>query len=246
MFEQTNNNSGFFTAQQGTTDVAVAKSFMTQVFGWMTLAMIITAVTAYWFASSESLIKSLINVETGGMTALGWFVTLAPIGFVLLMSMGFQRLSPAVMTLLFICFSVLMGMSLSFILLIYTAGSVYKTFAVTAIMFGVMAVTGYTTKTDLTKFGSIMMMGLIGLMVAMLVNFFMKSSTMDYIISIIGVLIFTGLTAYDVQRLKRIGAGAGEYGNENTRKLSILGALTLYLDFINLFLFLLRFLGDRK
>jgi len=245
MFEQTNNR-GFFSAQQGTHDVVVAKSFMSQVFGWMALAMVLTAITAYWFASSESLMQSLINTETGGMTAMGWFVTLAPIGFVLLMSFGFQRLSPAVLTLLFIAFSVLMGMSLSFILLVYTAASVYKTFAVTAIMFGAMAVTGYTTKTDLTKFGSIMMMGLIGLMVAMLINFFMKSGTMDYIISIVGVLIFTGLTAYDVQRLKRMGAGAGEYGADNTKKLSILGALTLYLDFINLFLFLLRFLGDRK
>ena len=245
MFEQTNNR-GFFTAQQGPQDATIAKSFMTQVFGWMTMAMFVTAVTAYWFSSSESLMKSLINVETGGMTGLGWIVTLAPIGFVLLMSFGFQRLSPAVLTLLFISFSVLMGMSLSFILLVYTAASVYKTFAITAAMFGIMAVTGYTTKTDLTKFGSIMMMGLIGLMVAMFVNFFLNSGTMDYIISIIGVLIFTGLTAYDVQRLKRIGAGAGEYGEANARKLSILGALTLYLDFINLFMFLLRFLGDRK
>jgi FtsH-binding integral membrane protein len=219
---------------------------MTQVFTWMTFAMFVTAVTAYWFSTSESLMRSLINVETGGMTGLGWIVTLAPIGFVLLMSFGFQRLSPAVLTLLFISFSVLMGMSLSFILLVYTAASVYKTFAIAAAMFGIMAVTGYTTKTDLTKFGSIMMMGMVGLMVAMLVNFFMKSGTMDYIISVVGVLIFTGLTAYDVQRLKRMGTGAGEYGDANARKLSILGALTLYLDFINLFMFLLRFLGDRK
>jgi hypothetical protein len=151
------------------------------------------------------------------------------------------------MTLLFIAFSVLMGMSLSFVLLIYTAASVYKTFAVAAGMFGIMAVLGYTTKTDLTRFGSMMMMGVIGIMIAMLVNMFLKSSTMDYIISIIGVLVFTGLTAYDVQKLKRIGAGmTGEMGDANTRKLSIMGALTLYLDFINLFLFLLRFLGDRK
>ncbi|MCX6304847.1 MAG: Bax inhibitor-1/YccA family protein [Bacteroidetes bacterium] len=232
--------------QPGTQDAAVAKSFMTQVFSWMTLAMFVTAVTAYWFSSSDSLMSSLRNVETGGMTGLGWIVTLAPIGFVLLMSFGFQRLSPAILTLLFISFSVLMGMSMSFILLVYTAASVYKTFAITAAMFGIMAVTGYTTKTDLTKFGSIMMMGMVGLMVAMLVNFFMQSGTMDYIISVIGVLIFTGLTAYDVQRLKRMGAGAGEYGEANSRKLSILGALTLYLDFINLFMFLLRFLGDRK
>jgi FtsH-binding integral membrane protein len=245
MFEQT-DNKGYFTQQPGTQDVTVAKSFMTQVFGWMTLAMFVTAVTAYWFSSSVSLMSSLRNIETGGMTMLGWVVMLAPIGFVLLMSLGFQRLSPAILTLLFISFSVLMGMSLSFILLVYTAASVYKTFAITAAMFGIMAVTGYTTKTDLTKFGSIMMMGLVGLMVAMLVNIFMQSSAMEYIISIVGVLIFTGLTAYDVQRLKRMGAGAGEYGEVNTRKLSILGALTLYLDFINLFMFLLRFLGDRK
>jgi FtsH-binding integral membrane protein len=245
MFEQTNNN-GLFSAQQGTQDLTVAKSFMTQVFGWMSLAMVITAITAFMFAGNESLIRSLINVETGGMTGLGWIVTFAPIGFVLLMSFGFQRLSPAVLTLLFVAFSVLMGMSLSFILLIYTAASVYKTFAIAAGMFGLMAVMGYTTKTDLTRFGSIMMMGLFGIMIAMLVNFFLKSPMMDYIISLIGVLVFTGLTAYDVQRLKRIGAGAGEYGSDNARKLSILGALTLYLDFINLFLFLLRFLGDRK
>ena len=245
MFEQS-NNKGLFTAQPGSMDAAAARTFMTQVFGWMTLAMVVTAVTAFWFSSSESLMRSLINVETGGLTGLGWIVTLGPSGFVLLMSFGFQRLSPAILTLLFVTFSVLMGMSLSFVLLAYTAASVYKTFAVTAVMFGVMAVTGYTTKTDLTRFGSILMMGLIGLMVAMLVNFFLKSGTMDYIISIIGVLIFTGLTAYDVQRLKNLGAQAGSIGEANARKLGILGALTLYLDFINLFLFLLRFLGDRK
>lgn len=246
MFEQ-NNNRGFFAAQQDVSSSVVAKTFMSQVFLWMTFAMFITAVTAYLFAGSQELIGSLVNIETGGLSGLGWVVTLAPIGFVLLMSFGFQRLSPAIMTLLFIAFSVLMGMSLSFVLLIYTAASVYKTFAVASAMFGIMAVLGYTTKTDLTRFGSIMMMGVIGIMIAMLVNMFMRSSTMDYIISVIGVLVFTGLTAYDVQKLKRIGAGmSGEAGDANTRKLSIMGALTLYLDFINLFLFLLRFLGDRK
>jgi len=245
MFEQTNNR-GYFSAQQGNQSITVAKTFMAQVFLWMTFAMVITATTAYLFAGSQSLINSLFNPATGGLSVLGWVVMLGPIGFVLLMSFGFQRLSPAVMTLLFITFSVLMGMSLSFILMAYTASSVYKTFAIAGGMFGIMAVTGYTTKTDLTKFGSIMIMGVIGLMIAMLVNFFLNSSTLEYIISIIGVLVFTGLTAYDVQRLKKIGSGAGEYGEANARKLSILGALTLYLDFINLFLFLLRFMGDRK
>jgi FtsH-binding integral membrane protein len=151
------------------------------------------------------------------------------------------------MAILFIAFSILMGMSLSFILLVYTAGSVYKTFAITAAMFGVMAVLGYTTKTDLTRFGSLMMMGLFGIIIAMVINMFLHSGTMDYIISIIGVLVFTGLTAYDVQKLKKMSqSGMEEMGDGNVRKLSIMGALTLYLDFINLFLFLLRFLGNRR
>ena len=243
MFEE--NNRSYIASSSGADAGVVAKTFMSQVFTWMTLAMIITAGTAWWFAISEAW-KSLINVETGSLTGLGWIVTLAPIGFVMLMSFGFQKLSALAMTLLFIAFSVLMGMSLSFILLAYTAASVFKTFIVTAGMFGIMAVAGYTTKTDLTKFGSILMMGLIGIILAMLVNFFLHSSSLEYIISILGVLIFTGLTAYDVQRLKRIGAGAGTYGEDNAKKLGILGALTLYLDFINLFLFLLRFMGNRK
>ena len=246
MFEQ-NSNKGYFTAQQEVNTGALAKTFMSQVFLWMAFAMIVTAVTAYLFATSAELIGSLIDFQTGKMSMLGWVVMLAPIGFVLLMSFGFQRLSPAIMTLLFIAFAVLMGMSLSFVLLIYTAASVYQTFAIAAGMFGVMAILGYTTKTDLTRFGSIMMMGLIGIIIAMVVNFFLQSSTMEYMISVIGVLVFTGLTAYDVQKLKRIGAGiGGDIVDGNTRKLSIMGALTLYLDFINLFLFLLRFLGDRK
>jgi hypothetical protein len=244
------NQRGFNIIEQeykSTQALPVARTFIANVFIWMTMALAITALTAYWFASDMSLIGSLINTRTGGLTGLGWVVTLAPFGFVLLMSMGYQRLSPVVMTLLFIAFSILMGMSLSFILLVYTGGSVFKTFAVTSAMFGIMAVLGYTTKTDLTKFGSIMMMALFGIIIAMVVNMFMHSSTMDYVISVIGVLVFTGLTAYDVQKLKRIGAGVGDNVQDpNVRKMSILGALTLYLDFINLFLFLLRFLGNRK
>ena len=232
---------------KSTQTLPVTRTFIANVFLWMTLALAVTAVTAYWFASTPELIGSLRNLQTGGLSILGWIVMLAPLGFVLLMSMGFQRLSPAIMTLLFIAFSVLMGMSLSFILLVYTGSSVFKTFAVTSAMFGVMAVLGYTTKTDLTKFGSILMMALFGVIIAMVVNMFMHSSTMDYIISVLGVLIFTGLTAYDVQKLKRIGAGIGvDVQNPDVKKMSILGALTLYLDFINLFLFLLRFLGNRK
>lgn len=223
----------------------LAKNFMANVFAWMGIALALTAFTAYTFASSENLIYSLINPETGGMSILGWIVMLAPFGFVLAMGMGFQRFSVGTLMLLFGVFSILMGASLSFVLLIYTTASIFKTFVVTAGMFGLMSILGYTTKTDLTKFGSLMMMGLIGIIIASLVNMFMQSETFDYIISFIGVLVFTGLTAYDVQKLKRIGAGI-QYGSEPARKLVIMGALSLYLDFINLFLFLLRFLGDRK
>ncbi len=229
-------------AQQATSG-SLAKTFMSRVFLWMTIAMAITAYTSYVFASNASLISLLVN-ETG-MTALGWIVTFAPFGFVLLMSFGFNKLSATSLALLFGVFSVLMGMSLSLILLDYTAGSVFKTFLVTGATFGIMALLGYTTKTDLTKFGSILFMGLIGIIIASLVNMFMHSAMVDYIISIFGVLIFTGLTAYDVQKLKRIGSSV-EYGSEPAQKLAIMGALTLYLDFINLFLFLLRFLGARK
>lgn len=238
-------NQGYLSGQDVDSGT-VARTFMSSVFLWMTFAMVVTAITAYLFASSAELLAMLFDPITQKMTGLGWIVMLGPFGFVLLMSLGFQRLSPGVLALLFITFAVLMGMSLSFILLTYTAASVYKTFAVTSGMFGVMAILGYTTKTDLTRFGSLMMMGLFGIIIAMVVNMFLGSPALDYIISVIGVVVFTGLTAYDVQKLKRIGSGMGDAGDVNVRKLSILGALTLYLDFINLFLFLLRFLGNRK
>jgi len=224
--------------------IPLAKTFMSGVFMWMFLALGITAVTAWLFASSQELITLLYKPE-GGMSITGWIVMLAPLGLVLWMSAGFQRMSASAMVLIFILFSVLLGASLSSIFLIYTGASIVKTFVITAGMFGTMAVVGYTTKTDLTKFGSLMFMGLIGIIIASVVNMFMRSGTMDYIISFIGVLVFTGLTAYDVQKLKRIGSNV-ELESEGARKLTIMGALTLYLDFINLFLFLLRFFGNRK
>jgi len=225
--------------------ISNTRTFITGVFTWMFLALTVTSITAYLFASNPELIGLLISETGKGFSTLGYIVAFAPLGFVLLMGMGFARFSAALITLLFAIFAVLMGMSLSFIFLAYTSGSIFITFAVAAGMFGIMAFTGYTTKTDLTKFGSLMFMGLIGIIIASLVNMFMKSSMMEYIISFIGVLVFTGLTAYDVQKLKRIGEGA-VYGAESTKKLMIMGALTLYLDFINLFLFLLRFMGNRK
>ena len=229
------------SSQQGS--LSMARTFMANVFSWMSLALVVTSVTAFLFAATPSLLSLL--VQPTGLTFLGWIVMLGPIGFVLLMSLGFQRLSSPVLTLLFIAFAVLMGMSLSFIFLAYELGSIFLTFAITAGMFGTMAIAGYTTKMDLSRFGAIMFMGLIGIIIASLVNFFMQSPAFDYIISFIGVLVFTGLTGYDVQKLKRIGAGV-EHGNESGKKLVIMGAMTLYLDFINLFLFLLRFFGNRR
>lgn len=223
---------------------SLTKTFMTNVFTWMFVAMALTAIIAYTAAGSLSFMSMLIS-ETGGMSIFGWIVMLAPFGLVLWMSAGFARMSANTMTLVFIAYSALMGLSLSFIFLAYTGTSIAKTFMITSGMFGLMAVLGYTTKTDLTKFGSIMMMGLVGIIIASLVNFFLKSSMMEYIISFIGVLVFTGLTAYDVQKLKNIGATAIEQG-DTMRKVTLMGALTLYLDFINLFLFLLRFFGNRK
>jgi FtsH-binding integral membrane protein len=224
--------------------IPVAKTFLSGVFMWMFLALGITASVAYLFATTPALISMLYTPE-GSLSILGWIVMLAPLGLVLLLVAGIQRMAASTMVLVFVLYSILMGASLSFIFIAYTGASIAKTFVITSAMFGFMGFVGYTTKTDLSKFGSIMMMGLVGIIIASLVNIFMRSGTMDYIISFIGVLIFTGLTAYDVQKLKRIGAGITSE-NESTRKLTIMGALTLYLDFINLFLFLLRFFGNRR
>jgi FtsH-binding integral membrane protein len=237
------NNFNYAPSQEQSS--AMSKTFLSSVFSWMFAALTITSIVAYSFSHNLELLSLLVNGEKGGLSILGYVVMFAPIGFVLAMSAGFNKFSYPVILFLFLLYSAVMGASLSFIFLAYTSSSIYGTFASAAAMFGVMSVVGYTTKTDLTKFGSIMMMGLIGILIASLINWFIGSSTMSYIISFIGVLVFTGLTAYDVQKLKNIGAGV-EYGTATTSKLVIMGALNLYLDFINLFLMLLRLFGDRK
>ncbi len=237
------NNFNYVQSEQETS--AMSKTFMSSVFSWMFAALAITSVVAYYFAHDLDLFATLVNTQTGGLSTLGYIVMFAPLAFILVISFGFNRLAYPVLLFLYLLFSGVMGMSLSFIFHAYEIGSIYGTFAAASGMFGLMAVVGYTTKTDLTKFGSIMMMGLVGIIIASLINFFMQSEMMDYVISVIGVLVFTGLTAYDVQKLKRIGAGV-EYGTEMTSKLVIMGALNLYMDFLNLFLFLLRIFGDRK
>ena len=221
---------------------------MANVFMWMFVALGVSAAFAFLFMDNAGLLSYLINFETGKLNILGWVTMFAPLGFVMLMSFAYNRLSAPVLTLLFLLYAAINGISFSFILMAYTSSSVLGCFLSASAMFGVMAFMGYTTKKDLTSFGRLLTMALIGIVIAMLINMFMKSDTMGYVISIIGVMVFTGLTAYDVQKLKRIGAGI-EYGDvpqTETRKLSIIGALTLYLDFINIFLFLLRLFGSRR
>lgn len=237
------NNFNYVQSQDQTG--AMSKTFIASVFSWMFAALAITTVVSYYFGHSLQLLSLLVNIEAGGMTMLGYIVMFSPLAFILAISFGFNKISYPVLLFLFLLYSAVMGASLSFIFLIYTAGSIYGTFAAAAGMFGLMAVVGYTTKTDLTKFGSIMMMGVFGIVIASIINWFIGSEGLEYIISFIGVLVFTGLTAYDVQKLKRIGAGV-EFGTAATSKLVIMGALNLYMDFINLFLFLLRLFGDRK
>lgn len=222
-----------------------SRKFMASVFMWMFVALGISAGLAYWFASDNTLLSLLVDFEAGQTTIFGKVAMFAPIGFVLLMSYGFHKLSYPALIALFVTYAALTGISLSFILLIYTTGSVYGCFITASLLFGVMAIAGYTTNQDLTKFGSLLFVLLIGLVIATVVNWFMNSEQLEYIISFAGVAIFVGLTAYDVQKLKRIGSGL-EYEGADLNKMSILGALTLYLDFINLFLYLLRLFGRRK
>jgi len=239
--------------QQQQTGV-VAKRFFANVFLWMFIALGLSTLAAVVMANSPAAMDYLIKYDAdgnrAGMSILGYVAMFSPLALVLLMSAGLSRLSYPALLGIFVAYSVLTGISLSFILLTYTAGSVVACFASAAGIFGIMAVLGYTTETDLSKFGPILMVGVIGLVIASVINMFLGSSTFDYIMSFFGVAIFTALTAYDVQKLKRIGEGIEENGDQvavaDTKKLAIMGALSLYLDFINIFLFLLRIFGSRK
>lgn len=239
-------NENYNTQRSMTQDMT--RSFVSNVFLWMFAALGITAAAAYLFGTNEALFSMLVKVTAEGttkMSILGWIVTFAPFIIIIATSANINKMSVQKAVLCYVIYSILMGISLSFIFWTYTTASIFKTFIISAGMFGVMAVVGYTTKTDLTKFGSFLFMALIGIIIASLVNFFMHSARLDYIISIAGVLIFTGLTAFDVQKIKEIG-NSGINEGDMMAKLTILGALTLYLDFLNLFLYLLRIFGESK
>jgi len=212
-------------------------AFMTRVFAIMGIGLLITGLTAFGVSRSPELIASIFG------SGLRWVVMLAPLAFILIFSFGINRMSYTTAAAVFGLYSLAMGVSLSAIFIIYTASSIASTFFISAGMFGAMAFIGATTKRDLTKMGSILMMALIGLIIASLVNIFLGSSMMSWIISLITVVVFCGFTAYDMQKLMDISHA--EDGSEWAKKAALMGALTLYIDFINIFLALLRLLGNR-
>jgi len=213
---------------------------MRKVYVWMTLALVITGFTAYGVATSPGVLQAIY-----GNQLLFWGMIIAEFALVIGVSAAINRLSLTTATLMFILYSVINGALLSYIFLVYTASSVATVFFITAGTFGTMALVGYTTKTDLTSIGKYLFMALIGLIIATVVNVFIKSEGFTYILSYIGVLIFVGLTAYDSQKIKQMLIQAPDAG-ESAQKLALLGALTLYLDFINLFIYLLRIFGKRE
>ena len=220
--------------------VAETQRFMTKVYGWMSFALAITGFVAMYTASSPALLEMVF----GNMwTLLG--IILVEFAMVGALAGWVNRMSASTATMIFVLYSALNGVVLSGIFLVYTSESISSTFFITAGTFGAMSFYGYTTKTDLTKWRNILVMGVFGLIIASLVNQFMRSSMLSLITSCFGVLIFVGLTAYDTQKIKNMNI-IGNEGTDEDKKEAIMGALTLYLDFINLFLYLLRLFGKRK
>jgi len=207
-----------------------------QVYAWMGAGLAITAFSALITLSSPATLEAIT-----GNRLVFYGLIIGELALVFTLSGAINRLSATAATLLFVAYSALNGLTLSIMALVYTANSIASTFVITAGMFGAMSIYGYMTKRDLTSWGSFLFMGLIGVVIAMVVNIFVGSSAVSWVISAIGVIVFTGLTAYDTWKIKELAA----QGTEG-RKPAILGALTLYLDFINLFLMLLRFTGNRR
>ena len=213
-------------------------SFLSKVYGWMFLGLLITSGVAFGVASSPTLIETLILNRV-----LFWILLLAPIGFVWFLASRVDTIAPTTAAVLFLVYAALVGVTSSVVLLIYTGASIVSAFVITSGMFGSMAVFGSFTKRSLAGVGQFMFMGLIGLIIAIVVNIFLQSDVMGFVISVVGVIVFTGLTAYDAQRLKEMAVALpdGRVGSY-----AIVGALTLYLDFINLFFFILHLFGGRR
>ncbi|MDR7259603.1 FtsH-binding integral membrane protein [Sphingomonas sp. BE270] len=219
------------------------RTYMLAVYNYMASGLLLTGIVAMLVANSAG-VRAVFFAASGTPTLLGWIAVFAPLALVFTLSVGINRLSEPTVKALFWTYAILMGVSLSTILLAYTGVSVARTFFVTAAAFGGLSLWGYTTKRNLSAFGTFLIMGVVGLLIAMIVNMFLRSSTLDLIVSAIGVLLFAGLTAFDTQKIKSVYFDVA--GTEFRGKAVVMGALTLYLDFLNLFLFLLRFMGDRR
>jgi FtsH-binding integral membrane protein len=222
------------------------RNLLATVFIWMFFGMVVTTITSLSFAFVPDLLSLMVTETVDGYkkSMLGHIITFAPLLMLLGMGAGFRKLSFAGLAGFFLLFSALFGMSLSYIFIVYQIGSIANVFLSTCALFGIMAGVGYFTKTDLTKLGSILMIGVIGIFVASLINYFVGSSQMGYLISIVAVIIFTGLTAYDMQKIKNMLHEND--GSDSFKKLALMGALSLYLDFINLFVSLLNIFGKRN
>ncbi len=222
----------------------ISIEFFKNVYAYMFAALIVSGLVAYLTATPEFYARYFINSAGTGVNPLFYIVAFAPIGLVFLIQRGIERYSFGTLLVLFLVFSALMGLSLSSVLMVYSGRDIAITFFVTAGAFGSMAVLGYTTKTDLTKMGSLLYMAFIGVFIASIVNFFLGSSMLDFVISIIGVFVFTGLTAYQMQQLKTIASNTS-ISIIDRSKMALMGGLQLYILFVNLFLSLLRLIGGR-
>jgi FtsH-binding integral membrane protein len=218
------------------------RSYMLSVYNYMASGVLLTGIVALLFAPYAA---DVLMSSTGrGLSGLGWIVTLSPLAFVMVMSFGINRISTGTLQLLFWAFATVMGLSMSTLFLAYTGTSIATTFFAVSVAFLSLSLYGYTTNRDLSGFGTFLIMGVVGLLVAMLINVFLQSPAMQLAISAIGVLLFAGLTAYDTQKIKSMYAHVA--GTDMMGKVVIMGALNLYLDFVNMFTFLLQFMGDRR
>jgi hypothetical protein len=240
--------TGVFAAKRSTGFDEGLRNYMLKIYNFMAMGLLLTGAMAAATLNFPPLLNIMYNIgpngEIMGTSMMGMLITFAPLGIAIYFFMGMGKMSVQTAQTMFWVYAAVMGMSMSYLGLVYTGQSLAKTLFICASVFGSMSIYGYTTKKDLTSVGSFLVMGLIGLIIVSLINIFLRSPAIDFATSFIGVGIFMGLTAWDVQRLKTMYYAAG--GGEMGQKVAIMGAFSLYLDFINLYLYLLRFFGDRR
>ena len=228
------------------------RAYMLNVYNYMASGVLLTGIVALMTSQSPAMLQALFQLAPYGdsfaivgYTGLGWVALLSPFAFILAMNFGLSKMSSSTLKMVFFAFAATMGLSLSSVMLMYTGDSVVRVFFITSAAFGALSLYGYTTKKSLSGMRTFLMMGLFGIIIASVVNMFMQSSAMHFIISVVGVLVFAGLTAYDTQKIKEMYFQVSHSG-ELAAKTAIMGATSLYLDFVNLFLMLLRLVGDRR